>query len=44
MKFMAEANVYKTFEEFVQQVGRKPLDDVSDIVEVEMNVDVKHTF
>ncbi len=44
MKVKTEANVYEPFEEFVQQVGVKPLDDVSTIVEDEMNVDVIHKF
>ena len=39
MKVKTEANVYEPFEEFVQ-----PLDDVSAIVEDEMNADVIHKF
>ena len=44
MKVKAEANVYPHFEEFVQKVGVKPLEDVSAIVEDEMNVDVIRKF
>ena len=44
MKVKTEANVYEPFEEFVQQLGVKPLDDVSVIVEDEMNVDEIRTF
>ena len=44
MKVKTEANVYEPFEEFVQQVGVKPLDDVSAIVEDAMNVYVIHKF
>ena len=40
MKVKTEANVYEPFEEVVQQVGVKQLEDVSTIVEDEMNVDV----
>ena len=40
MKVKTEANVYEPFEVFVQRVGVKPLEDVSAIVEDEMNVDV----
>ena len=32
MKVKTEANVYEPFEEFVQEVGMKPLDDVSAIM------------
>ena len=44
MKVKAEANVYEPFEEFVQQVGVKPLEDVSAIDEDQMNVDVIRKF
>ena len=44
MKVKTEANVYEPFEEFVQQVGVKPLDDVSANVEDAKNVDVIHKF
>ena len=40
MKVKTDANVYNPFEEFVQQVGEKPLEDVYALVEDEMNVDV----
>ena len=44
MKVKTEANVFNPFEEFVQQVGVKPLEDVSAIVEDELNVDVPFKF
>ena len=44
MKDKTEANVYNPFAEFVQQVGVKRLEDVSPIVEDEMNVDVIRKF
>ena len=44
MKVKTEANVYEPFEKFVQQVGVKPLEDVSSIDEDEMNVDVIRRF
>ena len=40
MKVKTEANVFNSFEEFAQQIGVKPLEDISAIVEDEMNVDV----
>ena len=44
IKVKTDANVYNPFEEFVQQVGVKPLEDVSAIVEDEMNVVVIRKF
>ena len=44
MKVKTEANVYEPFEEFVQQVGVKPLDDVSANIEDAKNVDVIHNL
>ena len=38
MRVKTEANVFNPFGEFVQQLGVKPLEDVSAIVEDEMNV------
>jgi hypothetical protein len=40
MEVETESNVYETFDEYVQQVEVKPLDDTSAEVEKEMNVDV----
>ena len=44
MRVKTEANVFNPFEEFVQQIGVKPLEDVSAIVDDEMNVDVPFIF
>ena len=44
IKVKTEANVYEPFEEFVQQVGVKPLDDGSANVEDAKNVDVQVQF
>ena len=44
MKVKIEANVYEPFEEFVQQVRIKPLEDVSAIFENEINFDVISKF
>ena len=44
MKVKTEANVYEPFEEVVQLVGVKQLEDVSTIVEDEINVDVIRKF
>ena len=44
MKVKTEANVYEPFEKFVQQVGVKPLDDVSANIGDAKNVDVIHKF
>ena len=43
MIFQTESNVYEPFEEFVQQVGRKPLDDVSSPIFVLMINQLKMT-
>ena len=44
MKVKTEANAYEPFEEVVQQVVVKQLEDVSTIVEDKMNFDVIHKF
>ena len=44
IKVKTDANVYNPFEEFVQQVGVKPLEDVYAIVDDEMSVDLIRTF
>jgi hypothetical protein len=40
MEVETEANVYEPFDEYAKQVEMKPLDDTSNEVEIEMNVDV----
>ena len=44
MKVKTDANVNNPFEEFVQQVGVKPLEDVYAIVDDEMSVDLRRKF
>ena len=44
IKVKTDANVYNPFEEFVQQVGVKPLEDVYAIVDDEMSVDLIRKF